>query len=732
MSFIKSIGKFLVLIAILFALTACKDRTWNNPHTSDTAQNIRYTSFNEPPKTLDPAQSYSVDESVFVSQIYEPPLQYHYLKRPYTLVPLTAAQMPTITYYDNQKKKLPDNAPADQIAYSVYDIAIQPGIYYQPHPAFAKNAQGNYLYHELSNHDLSAIKTLNDFKVTGTRELTADDYVYEIKRLADPQVNSPILTVMENYIVGIKDYAKILQADYQKKVTTGQQTHLDLRQYPLVGAEVVDRYHYRIILKGKYPQFIYWLAMPFFSPVPWEAVEFYSQPGLQVKNITLAWHPVGTGPYMLTENNPNQVMILSRNPNFHAEYYPTSDSASDQTNGLLANAGKRLPFIDQYSFSLEKESIPRWNKFLQGYYDASTIASDNFDQAVQINSLGQPQATPDITKKKIRLLTNVQPNIFYFGFNMMDDVVGGYTEQARKLRQAIAIALDMEEFINIFMNGRGMPAQGPIPPGIFGYVPGEAGIDPYVYRWQNGKAERRSIQDAKNLLIEAGYPNGRDAKTGKPLVINYDVTGGGSADEKATFDWMREQFQKLGIQLNIRPTQYNRFQEKLGSGNVQMFFLGWVPDYPDPENFLFLLYGPNGKVKFGGENTTNYQNPEFDRLFTTMKMLPNGPERQAVINKMVALLQQDAPWAWGFYPKDFFLSHQWSGPIKLDAVGNNILKYQSLNPQLRHQKQIEWNQPKLWPLMLLMLCLFIILLPVFINYWYKQHRPRIKRFPIKE
>jgi oligopeptide transport system substrate-binding protein len=715
------------MIALLFALTGCKDHTLNNPHTSDTAQNIRYTSFNESPKTLDPAQSYSVDEAVFVSQIYEPPLQYHYLKRPYTLVPLTATQMPVVTYYDKQKKKLPDNAPAAQIAYSTYDIAIQPGIYYQPHPVFAKDVQGNYLYHHLSDHDLSKIKTLDDFKATGTRELTADDYVYEIKRLADPQVNSPILAVMENYIVGLKQYIKTLQTDYQKEVITGKQTHLDLRQYPLLGAEVIDRYHYRITLQGKYPQFIYWLAMSFFSPVPWEAVEFFSQPGLQAKNITLAWHPVGTGAYMLTKNNPNQVMLLSRNPNFHTEYYPSSGDANDKAKGLLANAGKRLPFIDQYSFTLEKESIPRWNKFLQGYYDASQIASDNFDQAIQINSLGQPQATKTIQQKNIRLLTSVQPNIFFFGFNMLDDVVGGYTDRARKLRQAISIALDTEQFISIFLNGRGFAAQGPIPPGIFGYVSGEQGIDPYVYSWQNNKSVRRSIEEAKKLLAEAGYPNGREVKTGKPLIINYDATMTSSADEKSQFDWMREKFAKLGIQLNVRATQYNRFQEKLRSGNTQMFLLGWVPDYPDPENFLFLLYGPNGKVKSGGENAANYKNDEYDSLFTTMKMLPNGPERQTVINKMVAILQQDAPWVWGFYPKEFLLSHQWTGPVKLDAMGYNTLKYGSLNPQLRREKQLQWNQPKLWPLGLLLLLLLIVLLPVFINYWRKQHQSRTKR-----
>ena len=88
-------------------------------------------------------------------------------------------------------------------------------------------------------------------------------------------------------------------------------------------SQVIDRYHYQIKIHGFYPQFKYWLAMPFFAPIPWEAIHFYSQQGMAEHNITLDWYPVGTGPYLLTENNPNRQMVLTRNPNFHGELYPT-------------------------------------------------------------------------------------------------------------------------------------------------------------------------------------------------------------------------------------------------------------------------------------------------------------------------------------------------------------------------------------------------------------------------
>ena len=139
------------------------------------------------------------------------------------------------------------------------------------------------------------------------------------------------------------------------------------------------------------------------------------------------------------------------------------------------------------------------------------------------------------------------------------------------------------------------------------------------------------------------------------------------------------------------------------------------------------MYGPNSKVKNGGENAVNYANPEFDKLFEQMRNMPNSPARQALINKMVQILQYDAPWIGQFSPKDFLLRQQWVGPAKLDAMGNNTLKYQWIEPSLRVEKQAEWNKPKTWPLFLILGLLVIVLLPVAIEFWKKQHRPKIKK-----
>jgi oligopeptide transport system substrate-binding protein len=705
-----------LLIVILPVWLAGCGTAWNDPYpAADRGRNILYTAFTDRPKHLDPVQSYSEDEITFTAQIYEPPLQYHYLKRPYTVIPSTAVEVPKPRYLDADGRSLPDDVEPSRIAFSDYLVQLKPGIRYQPHPAFARQADGSHSYHALGLADLADKRNLGDFPLKDSRELTADDYVYGLKRLAHPRLHSPILGLMSEYIVGLDALGKVLQSHQKGLPKERQGEWLDLRQFPLAGVEVLDRYRYRIRVKGKYPQFVYWLTMPFFAPMPWEADKFHGQPGMAEKNLTLDWYPIGTGPYMLTENNPNARMVLERNPNFHGQAYPCEGEAGDRAARLLADCGQALPFVDRVVFTREKEQIPYWNKFLQGYYDASAIASDSFDQAVQVGGGGEATLTEGMREQGIHLSTSVSTSTFYMGFNMLDSVVGGDTERARKLRQAIAIAIDQEEFISIFQNGRGLSAQGPIPPGIFGYREGEAGVNPEMYDLVDGKPRRKPVAAAKQLLAEAGYPNGRDSKTGEPLVINLDTTAGGVGG-KSRIDWLNKQFQKIDAQLVVRNTDYNRFQEKIRKGAVQLFYFGWNADYPDPENFFFLLYGPQGKVNHQGENAANYANPEYDRLFERMRAMENGPERQAIIDRMLAILRHDSPWIWGYHPKDYTLRHAWLTNRKPTKVGNNTLKYQRVDADLRERLRQRWNRPVVWPLLLVSALLGLLALPAFLSH----------------
>ncbi|MBN4054700.1 ABC transporter substrate-binding protein [Nitrospira defluvii] len=702
-------------IFIVFILTGCSKSPLNNPYPKEAGkENILYSSFSQRPKHLDPAQSYASNEVTFTAQIYEPPFQYHYLKRPYTLIPLTATELPVPIYLDADGTQLEGDPSSEAVAWSLYEITIQEGIRYQPHPAFAKGPDGQFLYHDLDPEALKKINDLSNFQETGTRELIAEDYIYQIKRLAHPKIHSPIYGFMSSYIAGLSELAKTLQGAISEEGGT-----LDLRNFPLEGAELMGRYRYRIKIRGKYPQFPYWLAMPFFAPIPFEADHFYAQPGLIKKNITLDWYPVGTGPYMLTVNNPNRQMVMVRNPNFHGETYPTEGAPGDRESGLLKDAGLPLPFIEKVVFSLEKEGIPIWNKFLQGYYDSSGISSDSFDQAVQVSITGNAELTEEMSKKGIRLLTSTATTTFYIAVNMLDPVIGGTSDSARKIRQALAIAIDQEESIAIFRNGRGIAMQGPLPPGIFGYRAGEAGINPFVYDWVNGRPKRKPIEAAKKLLSEAGYPGGREAKSGKPLIIHFDTTGTGP-EVKANFDWMRKQFEKLKIQLVVRNTDYNRFQDKMLKGRAQMFQWGWNADYPDPENFLFLLYGPNAKAGKNGENAANYANPRFDTLFDRMKSMKNGLERQTIIDELVAIVREDTPWISGFHPKQFGLYHSWYQNNKPNLMANNTLKYAKVDPTLRDNMRSAWNRPRWWPVVIAGTVLLLGTVPAMRTYRRKE------------
>jgi len=677
--------KYFVKILILILLISnVNGDIWNSPYTNlKERKDTLFSSFSLPPKHLDPVVSYSSNEWGIISQIYEPPLQYKYLKKPYTLEPLTLKSMPTIVYLDENNTKVDKNST--KIAYSKYILHLREDIKYQNHPAFIEK------YRHLSQKELEKISTISDFKKEATRDLKAQDYEYAIKRMAVRSYHSPILDTINQYIVGLDSFSKKISKIAQKKRKSKEV--LDLRDYHIKGVEVIDDYTLSITIKGKYPQFLYWLSMNFFAPIPWEADLFYQQEGLIKKNITLNTYPIGTGAYYLAKNNPNREMVLKANPNFHTEYFK----------------GERLPFIKEVVFSLEKESIPLWNKFLQGYYDSSGVNSEAFDQAVSISSSGDMGISDSMRKKGIKMSSAISPSIFYLAFNMADPIVGGYSKEAQKLRQAISIAQNEEEYISIFMNGRGIPAQSPIPPGIFGYQDGKEGTNFVVYDWINGKRVRKSIEVAKELLAQAGYPNGISKKSGKRLVLYYDTTSRGP-DDRALMDWRRKQFAKLGIELIIRATDYNRFQDKIRKGKAQLFSWGWNADYPDPENFLFLLYGKNATIKTGGAgiNSSNYQNPKFDRLFEEIKTMENSPKRLAKIKEMIKILQQDAPWVWGVHPKSLVLYHSWYLNIYPNAMANNTLKYKKIDGNSRYKKIKEWNKPVILPLILFGIFLIVV------------------------
>jgi ABC-type transport system substrate-binding protein len=333
--------------------------------------------------------------------------------------------------------------------------------------------------------------------------------------------------------------------------------------------------------------------------------------------------------------------------------------------------------------------------------------------------------------KGFRLQRGSDVNSYFIGFNMLDPVIGnGDGAEAtperktrnQKLRQAISIAIDWEEYSKVFPKKAGDTAQGPLPPGIFGSREGTPeGVNPVTHVWKDGKAVRRPIADAKRLMAEAGYPQGRDAKTGKPLVLNYDFYAPATPERKPEIDWVVRQFAKIDIQLEVRATDNNQFQDKVRKGRYQVFWLGWNADYPDAENFLFLLYGPTGKTRFDGENTANYASAEYDRLYVQMKTLPDGPQKQQLIDDMVRVVREDAPWTMGFFPYASAAAQQWVHNYKPAILIRDHGRYLRLDVQQRLASHAAWNRPVWWPLGL-MLAVALALVWVARNHFRKRER----------
>jgi ABC-type transport system substrate-binding protein len=705
--------RLMVAWSVLCAgvLAGCNNSPW--PENAAESNTLYTAVIENSPRHLDPTASYWSNDTPFTYQIYEPPYGYHYLKRPFQLVPKSAREVVKPHYVDKDGRPLPDDAPPETIAESVYEVPIKAGILFQPHPAFAKDEQGRYRYHAMKPGELGARRTPVDFEYQGTRELVADDFVYAVRRHATTRITTPIFSTFAEYIVGLKEYGELIKREDAKlrqglDPSSQDKPFLDFRRWELAGASAPSKHLLRIRIKGKYPQWSYWMQMTFLAPVPWEADAFYAQPGMAAVGMTLDRWPVGTGPYMLTEFVQDRRHVLKRNPNYRGEPYPCEGGPGDPEAGRLADCGKPTPFIDTIVSTVEREAVPQRNKFRQGYYDVEVFERTDTGKDYLVAMQDSEDVRREYTEKGFRLNSGSDVNSYFIAFNMLDPVIGdGETaeskERNRKLRQAISIAIDWEEYSKVFPKKAGDTAMSPLPPGIFGSrEETPEGVNPVTHVWKDGRAVRRPIDDAKKLMAEAGYPSGRDAKTGRPLVLNYDFYAPPTPERKPEIDWVVRQFAKIDIQLEVRATDNNQFQDKVRKGKYQVFWLGWNADYPDAENFLFLLYGPAGKTKFDGENTSNYANPEYDRLFVQMKMQGDGPEKQALIDKLVAIAREDAPWTMGFFPHASAAVQGWVYNSKPAILVRDQGRYLRLDTAQRAAKLAQWNRPVWWPVGLLL------------------------------
>jgi ABC-type transport system substrate-binding protein len=653
------------------ALASCT----NDPYPdADRGEEVLYSSYSEPPKTLDPAVAYTTAEHVITGNVYDTLLEYHYLDRPYRLIAGLAEALPEV-------RQLPDGRQS-------YRFRIRRGVFFHADPCFA----------------------LGKEKGT-TRRVVAEDFAFALARVADPAVNSPIVTSFAD-IVGFAAFARRL-AELRKASAefASLPAHEQYRRAGgIEGISVDGADRLEIILTAPNAQFLYWFAMPFTTPVAWEAVAYYD--GRQGR-ANFADVAVGTGPFRLAVYAKQYRFVLARNADWYgglpenraapAVAFPGGIDADDIAAGRISPAyvGRVMPFVDRVDFARERENIPRFNKFLQGYYDDGGIIKESFDAVVQGDSL-----SPPMRSKGMRLDRTVEPSIRYVGFNMEDPVVGARAgARGRLLRQAMSLAIDARQYLELFLNGRGVPAQSPLPPGIFGYDA----------RYQN-PYRRFDLARARGLLAEAGYADGVDPQTGARLKLSFD-TAATTAAANLQFEYLARAWRQLGIDVDISATTYNQFQDKIRRGAYQIFIWGWLADFPDPENFLFLLECHNARFVSGGPNTANFCNGEFDALYRQMKNLPNTEERADLIRRQLSILERERPWIELYHEEDYTLSHAWLINSKPMGISYPAYKYRDVDVALRTRLRKEWNAPVRWPAYVLLIAVIGLTVPAVRTYY---------------
>ena len=518
---------------------------------------------------LDPQDMGDTTSSSVGAKIFETLYTYAYLERPYKVIPMLADGMPEIS--EGGKKQT---------------IRIKRGIYFADDPAFPEGKG---------------------------RELTADDFIYAWKRMADLNNRSTnYSSIFQGYVEGLdgfRDYtATTRDVDYSR---------------PVEGLNAPDPYTLEITLTKPHNFLLYWLAHLPTAPVAREVAERY---GKDMVN-----HPVGTGPFILEGDYRSNRFSMVRNKNYREVKYPDRASPELEAMGLLKDAGQRLPFIDRIEWSIIEESQPHWLAFMAGEFDSAGIPKDNFDQVIT----SKKGLTAEMKAKGISLIKVEDPSIFYYGFNMNDPVVG----KNKELRQAMSMAFDRETYIDTFLNGRGSIPVGPIPPMIPGYRPDKD--NPYT---------RYDLDAARKLLAGAVKINGGPIPTLKLALPGNDTTS------RQMGEFFRIQMQRLGLEVEVDYMTWPKFQDATKTRSHQLFALGWVADYPDAQNFLLLFYGPN---RAPGPNSCNYSNPEFDALYEKAVALPDLDDRLPLYHRMEDIVIEDCPWLLSTYRVVYALYYDW-------------------------------------------------------------------------
>jgi len=452
------------------------------------------------------------------------------------------------------------------------------------------------------------------------RTVTADDVFYSIKRLADEKYKLENWWLLDGTILGFNEYKDAQNAadefDYDA---------------PVEGFRKTSDLEFEIVLTKPVYRFLYILGMFQTSVVPREAVEYYG--------ADFPRNPVGTGPFILDSWVPKQSLTANKNPNYHPVYYPDRGewSSADKRSRLHRAAGKQVPFVDRIEFTMFVEDQPMWLEFSKGKLGYTQVPEDYFTDAFDLAS---KELKEDWLRQDIRAHSNLLLDFTFRGFNMEDELLGGYTPEKRALRRAISYAIDLQEINETFYNGRRIVYDGPIPPGLDGH-PEDHSVDI--------AARGPNLSRAKQLLAEAGYPNGE----GLPAIRFYTSQ---TTINNAVSEMVKRQLAEVNIKFEPVFLDFSTLIENINKKKAPMFGFAWSSDYPDAENNLALFYGPN---EAPGSNHYNYKNPEYDALYEQILTMGPSAERTAIYEKMRDMVLDDCAYVGGMARERFYLINPW-------------------------------------------------------------------------
>jgi ABC-type transport system substrate-binding protein len=550
--------------------------------------NVFRYAFNVAETTFDPAEVSDLYSSTLLANIFDAPLAYDYLARPLKLVPNTLEAMPEVSEEG-----------------TLYRMRVKPGIFFAEDAAFEGKR----------------------------RELTAEDYVYSIKRLFDPKKKSPNLYLLEGNIAGMDEVLARARRENRMDYDT-----------PVEGLRALDRYTFQVRLKQPNYNFLYYLAhCNLTCAVAREVDAKYGN--------NVGQHPVGTGPYRLTFWKRSSKLVFEANPGYREEHYNATPDPGDPASveAHARNKGKRLPLTPRVEITILEEPQPRWLAFLNAEHDLIDRLPDQFANIAVPNGA----VAPNLAKNGIRLSRVPGMELTYSYFAMKDPVVGGYTPEKIALRRAISMGNDIQEEIAIPRKNQAIPAQSPIGPGAAGYDP--------TFRTT---AIEHNPSKAKALLDMYGYVdcNGdgwrdlprKDASGAcEPMVIEYAAAPDGQ--QQPLVELWKKNMDAIGINMQFRREKWPDLLKASKAGKLQMWGLGWSATSPDADAFFVMLYGPNG----GQANHSRFDLPQFNELYQKAKRLPDGPERNAIYREMNRLFLVYMPWRLGVHRFYNDLLHPW-------------------------------------------------------------------------